>query len=97
MKHLRTKYFRLTFGISAGASALFLGWLLLFGRSLAKTNILGMTDAVFAVLGLAAASFLLFCFMPYFQGDRRWYSISALFTAVFVIGATVLWQVPMIA
>lgn len=94
MKGLRTKYFRIAFGAASGFSALFLGWFVLFGRKLAVTHFQGITDAVFAVLAMAAASFLVFCFFPYFRGDRRWYSISALLTVVFLAGAAMLWQIP---
>ena len=52
-----------------------------------------MTDCVFAVMALATVSFLLFSFLPYFHGDKRWYTISALLTAVFFISAVMVWQV----
>ena len=94
MKTLRTRYFRLTLRLVLGFSALFLGWFALFGRRLAQTYFDGITDVVFSIFGLAAASFLIFCFVPYFRGDRRWYSISALLTVVFFVGAAMLWQVP---
>lgn len=94
MKRLRTRRFRMTLGIVSGCSALFLGWVALFGKNLAQTHFRGIADAVFAVLVLAAGSFLAFCFLPYFHGDRRWYSIPALLTVVFLAGVAILWQVP---
>ena len=94
MKARRTRWFRYTLFSALGFSALFLGWFVLFGRRLAPSHFWGVTGAVFAVLGLAAMSFLVFCFLPYFRGDRRWYSISALLTVVFTLGVALLWQVP---
>lgn len=96
MKATRTRRFQIVLYAAIGFSALFLVWLFLFGRQLAVTHFQGITDAVFAVLALAAGSFLTFCFLPYFQGERRWYSISALLTAVFLAGAVMLWQIPMV-
>lgn len=93
MKKLRTRYFQIAFSTVLGCSALFLGWMLLFGKRLAITHFDGLADAVFAVFGLAAASFLAFCFVPYFRGDRRWYSISALLTLVFCVGTAMVWQI----
>ena len=93
MKKLRTRYFQITLLIALGFSALFLGWMLLFGKRLALTHFDGIADAVFGVFGLATASFLAFCFIPYFRGDRRWYSISALFTLVFCLGSAMMWQI----
>ena len=43
---------------------------------------------------LAALSFLIFSFLPYFHGDRRWFAIPTLLTAVFVLGTAMLWQFP---
>jgi hypothetical protein len=43
---------------------------------------------------MAGISFLVFSFVPYFRGDSRWYSISALLTVAFFIGAGMLWQNP---
>ncbi len=94
MRTMRTRHFRIALYAALGFSALFLGWFFLFGRQLAITHFKSITDVVFSVLALAAGSFLAFCFLPYFQGERRWYSISALLTAVFLVGAVMLWQVP---
>lgn len=94
MQKRRTHCFKMTLLAVSGASALFLAWLLLFGRGLAAAHFQGILDCVFAVMALAAGSFLAFSFLPYFHGDKRWYSISALLTAVFFAGAVVLWQAP---
>ena len=94
MKAIRTRQFKLALYTSFATSALFLVWFVAFGLKLAQTNFRGIADCVFAVLILAALSFIVFCFVPYFRADRRWYSISALFTAVFLVGAAMLWQVP---
>ena len=93
MQKRRTQYFHITLGASGAFSALFLAVIAIFGRTLASTNFNGITDCVFAVMALAAGSFLVFSFLPYFQGDRRWYSISALLTVVFFLSAVLLWQV----
>lgn len=89
----RTHFFKITLRTVAGLSALFLAILALFGKALAARHLEGMTDCVFAVMALATVSFLLFSFLPYFQGDKRWYTISALLTAVFFISAVMVWQV----
>ena len=94
MKRLRTRHFRIALCSVLGFSAIFLGWFALFGRKLALTHFDGIMDVVLAVFVLAAASFLAFCYVPYFRGDRRWYTISALLTVVFFVGAAMLWQVP---
>ncbi len=94
MQKIRTRHFFKTLRISAGISALFLAVIGLFGQRLASRYFFAMTDAVFAVMMLAAGSFLLFSFLPYFRGDKRWYFISALFTATFLIGVHFLWQFP---
>ena len=77
-----------------GIGAAFLLFMLIFGRSIARANIDVLIGCVFAVLGLAAISFLVFCFLPYFHGDRRWFAIPTLLTAVFVMGTAMLWQLP---
>ena len=53
-----------------------------------------MTDLVFSVLAAAVISFLAFVFVPFFKGDKRWFAIPALLTAVFFVGTAMLWQVP---
>ena len=92
MKKLRTRRFWTTLYSALGFSALFLGCFLMFGQKLAAEHFSSMTNAVLGVFALAAGSFFAFCFLPYFQGDRRWYSISALLTVVFCIGSAMLWQ-----
>lgn len=77
-----------------GIGAAFLLFMLIFGRSIAAQNFDVLIGCVFAVLGLAALSLLVFCFLPYFQGDRRWFAIPTLLTAVFVLGTAMLWQLP---
>ena len=94
MKKRRTRHFKITLWTVTGVGALFLGWFALFGRSLAVSHFKGVADSVFAVMALAVGSFLLFSFYPYFHGDRRWYSISALLTLVFFVGTAMLWQTP---
>ena len=94
MQQRRTRHFKITLLSVLGASALFLLCLALFGKAIALSNFTLILDCVFAVMVLAVASFLAFSFMPYFHGDKRWYSISALLTAVFFVGAVILWQVP---
>ena len=94
MQKRRTQHFRITLTAVLGASALFLLCLLLFGRAVATTHFSLIHDCVFAVMALAVGSFLAFSFLPYFHGDKRWYSISALLTAVFFVGTVILWQVP---
>ena len=93
MKRLRTRRFYHALYGALGFSALFLAWFGLFGQKLAVAHFEGIANMVFGVFVLAAASFLVFCFFPYFKGDRRWYSISALLTLVFCVGTALLWQV----
>ena len=94
MQKRRTHHFKLTLLSVSAASALVLAWFILFGRGLAETHFHGVADAVFAVMAMAAGSFLAFSFLPYFRGDKRWYSISALLTAVFFVGIGMLFTVP---
>lgn len=77
-----------------GIGGAFLLFMLIFGRSIAASNFDLLLGCVFAVLGLAALSFLIFSFLPYFHGDRRWFAIPTLLTAVFMIGTAMLWQFP---
>ena len=92
MKKLRTRHFYITLYASLALSGLFLGWFLLFGKQFATTNTLGMSDVLMVLFGLAAASFLIFCFVPYFRGDRRWYSVSTVWALAFCIGSAMLWR-----
>lgn len=94
MKQIRTRHFKIALSASAVFSAVLLLFFILFGKSIASVYFDGMTELAFSVIGLAAGSFLAFSFIPYFHGDRRWYSISALLTVVFFGCAVVLWQVP---
>ena len=94
MQKRRTHHFKITLYTVLGASALFLTCLLLFGKGLVATQFSLVNDCVFSVMTLAVGSFLAFSFVPYFHGDKRWYSISALLTAVFFVGTVVLWQAP---
>ena len=64
----------------------------LIGRKMAVTNFTGMSEALLFLFGMATASFLVFCFVPYFRGDHRWYSVSSILTLAFGIGSAVLWQ-----
>lgn len=94
MKKIRTKQFYKTLYTSMGIGAAFLLFMLIFGRSIAAQNCDVLIGCAFAILGLAAISFLAFCFLPYFQGDRRWFAIPSLLTAVFMLGTAMLWQFP---
>ena len=94
MKKRRTHQFKITFWSVSAASATFLLWIALFGKTLAQTSFRGVADAVFTVMALAVGSFLAFSFLPYFHGEKRWYSISALLTIVFFVGAGVLFSIP---
>ena len=94
MQKRRTHHFKITLYTVLGASALFLICLALFGKELVATQFSLMNDCVFSVMALAVGSFLSFSFLPYFHGDKRWYSISAVLTAVFFVGTVVLWQAP---
>ncbi len=95
MYRLKTRRFHIALSAVATGSAIFLLALALFGKSLANLSYRGMTDCVFAVMLLAAASFVAFSFLPYFRGDKRWYGISALLTVVFFAGVGLLWQTPL--
>ena len=96
MRKRKTKHFKMTLAVSAGVSALFLLWFALFGQRLAVLHFEAVLDCVMAVMALATGSFLAFSFFPYFRGDKRWYSISALLTVVFFAGAVLLWQAPVV-
>ncbi|MBQ9131086.1 MAG: hypothetical protein IJX62_01265, partial [Clostridia bacterium] len=89
-----TRQFKRTLLAVSAASALFLLWFAVFGKGLAVSHFQGVLDAILVVMALAAGSFLAFSFLPYFHGDKRWYSISALLTVVFFAGAVMLWQAP---
>ena len=94
MKKIRTEQFFKTLYTSMGIGGACLLFMLIFGRSIAASNFDLLLGCVFAVLGLAALSFLIFSFLPYFHGDRRWFAIPTLLTAVFMIGTAMLWQFP---
>lgn len=94
MKIIRTRQFFKTLYTSMGIGGAFLLFMLIFGRSIAANNFDVLLGCVFSVLGLAALSFLVVCFLPYFHGDRRWFAIPTLLTAVFMVGTAMLWQFP---
>ena len=94
MQKRRTKHFRLTLLTAIGLSAATLVFLAIFGARIAAYSVTALVDGIFVVLALAAASFLIFSFLPYFHGDKRWYSISALLTVAFFGCAAILWQIP---
>ena len=96
MRKLRTRHFKITLLSVSALSALFLVWFGLIGKTLAATHFQGVLDCIMCVMALAVGSFLAFSFLPYFKGDKRWYSISALLTLVFFVGATMLWQAPIV-
>jgi len=95
MQKIRTRHFRITLRTVLCLGAAFLGWFLLFGRRIAVDHFNQIADCVFAMMVLAVGSFLAFCFLPYFRGDRRWFAIPALLTCFFFMGAVLLWQVPL--
>ena len=94
MQKRRTHHFKITLYTVLTASVIFVACLFLFGKGLTATHFSLVNDCVFSVMALAVGSFLTFSFLPYFHGDKRWYSISALLTAVFFVGTVVLWQAP---
>ena len=94
MKKIRTRQFYRTLYTSMGIGAAFLLFMLIFGRSIAAQNFEVLIGCAFGILALAAVSFLIFSFLPYFQGDRRWFAIPSLLTAVFIAGTALLWQLP---
>ena len=94
MKKIRTRQFFKTLYTSMGIGATFLLFMLIFGRGIAAQNFDVLIGCVFAILGLAAISFLVFSFLPYFHGDRRWFAIPSLLTVVFMMGTAMLWQFP---
>lgn len=94
MKRIRTKRFLRSLCVSLGLSACFLAWLLLFGKEAAKDCFEGVALCLFGMISLAMISFVAFCFVPYFRGDKRWFAIPSLLTVVFFIGTALLWQVP---
>ncbi len=94
MKKIRTRNFFMTLKIVSGFSACFLLWMLVLGRNLAIDHFDHITVSVFVIFGIAAASFLAFCFVPYFKGDKRWFSIPAILTTVFFVSLMILWKTP---
>ena len=94
MQKRRTQHFKMTLAIAVATSCLLLFVLAISGKYFTSGSLGFLVNCIFAVLGLAATSFLVFSFVPYFRGDRRWYSISALLTLAFFIGAGMIWQSP---
>ena len=94
MKKIKTEQFFKTLYTSMGIGGAFLLFLLIFGKGIATNNFDVLLGCVFTVLGLATLSFLVFSFLPYFHGDRRWFAIPALFATVFMVGTAMLWQFP---
>ena len=92
MKKLRTRHFYIALYTSLAFSVVFLGCFVLLCGRLAQTHFTDLGGVLLWVLGMAAASFLVFCFVPYFQGDNRWYSVSTILTLAFCIGSAMLWQ-----
>ncbi|MBQ2735564.1 MAG: hypothetical protein IJF33_06995 [Clostridia bacterium] len=95
MKIIRTKKFYLSLKIVSGFSVAFLMWMLLLGKKLAASHFDNVTASVFAVLAIAAVCFLAFSFLPYFKGDKRWFSIPAILTGVFFVSLVIIWNAPM--
>lgn len=94
MKKIKTRQFLRSLYASLGVSATFLLWLAVFGKDLAAKHFSSITGVVFLFPALAAISFLAFCFLPYFKGDRRWFAIPSVLTVVFFMGTAILWQIP---
>lgn len=95
MQKRRTQHFKMTLAIAGAFSMLIPAMIAAFGRQMTQADPNLAIGCIFAVLVLAAASYLTFSFLPYFRGDRRWYSISALLTVAFFAGAAILWQLPL--
>ena len=95
MKGLKTKPFFRSLYASIVFSVLFLAGIVLFGKELAALCFDGVALSLFAVMGIAVLSFVAFCFVPYFHGDRRWFVIPSMLTVVFFIGTALIWQVPL--
>jgi hypothetical protein len=94
MKKIKTRQFLKALYISLGVSGAFLLWMLAFGKGIAEQHFDSVTYCVFALLAIAALTFVTFCFVPYFRGDKRWFAIPSVLTVAFVIGTSILWQVP---
>ena len=94
MKKLKTSQFLKVLYASLGFSAAFLLWMMAFGRGLATQYFDSITYCVFAILAIATLSFVVFCFVPYFRGDKRWFAIPSILTVAFFMGTAILWQVP---
>ncbi len=92
MKKIRTRRFLKAFCGVLGFSAVYLLWMFLFGTELAAQYFDGILGCLCAVFGGAALSFVAFCFVPYFHGDKRWFTIPVLLTLVFFVGSSMLWQ-----
>ena len=95
MKKIRTRHFFRALKTVSAFSAGFLLWMLVLGRELVISNFDAVTISVFGIFGLAAISLLAFCFVPYFRGDKRWFSIPAILTSVFFVSLVMIWNVPM--
>lgn len=98
MKAIRTRYYKMTMcGVSIFC-ALYLTVFAILTRKLCPAGgIDGAAAALFCLIALATMSFLLFCFQPFFKGDRRWFSVSGVLTVSFFIGSMVLFQTPITA
>ena len=94
MKKIKTRQFLKALYLSLSVSGAFLLWMLAFGQGLAARYFDSVTYGVFALLAVAALTFVTFCFVPYFRGDRRWFAIPSVLTVAFVVGTAILWQVP---
>ena len=93
MQKRRTQHFKVTLFLAVLASCLVLSVMAIFG-SASPDAFRPLASCIFIVFGMAGISFLVFSFVPYFRGDSRWYSISALLTLAFLIGVGMLWQNP---
>lgn len=96
MKKIKTRQFLKALYVSLGFCAAFLLWMMIFGKGIATQYFDGVTYFVFSILAIALLSFVVFCFVPYFRGDKRWLAIPSILTVAFVMGTAILWQVPTI-
>jgi len=95
MQKIRTRRFHVALCASLVLSAVLLSVILIFGRTLSREHFSLLTGIVFFVFALAAASFLTVSFAPYFQGEKRWFVIPTLLTALFFVSVVLLWQLPL--
>lgn len=92
MRQDRNFLFRRTLIAVLAASAVLIGFLLLFGKTLAAVSIYLLLVPVFLFFAAAVFGYLAISFLPLFRNDRRWYAIPVILTVIFFIGAALLWR-----